>query len=227
MNIQKITFAVAFLALVSAAVFTAPVILADTCVSVYGYGFSCQPSVNISINKSVQNPQNGNFVDNLGTNDPKYIADQTVTFRIVVTNTGNQNIGKVTVKDVFPQFISFVSGPGTFDNSTKVLSFEMLNLAAGESRTVTVQGKVVAENQLPSDIGIACITNQAVATADNGNSTSDNAQLCVEKKVLGTTNVVVFPVNPVTTIPATGPEYFLGFIPAGLLGLFLRKKAVR
>jgi len=203
-------------------------IFADTCTAIYGYGQNCVPSVNIAVNKLVQNPTTGNFVDNLGVNDPKFSGGQVVSFQLIVTNTGNDTIANVTVKDVFPQFISFVSGPGNFDNNSKTLTFEVTSLKVGESRTFTVQGKTAAENDLPKDQGVICVTNQAQVTANNGQSSSDNAQFCIQHQVLGAKNPVIIPASPVTQIPATGvnPLMLVGFLPAGFLGFILRKMAL-
>lgn len=203
------------------------------CVPVYGGGVSC-PSVNIAINKQVAHPQTGSFVDNVGVNDPKFSVEQTVTFHLVVTNVGNSAIAQVVVHDVFPQFVNFVSGPGSFDTNSKTLTFEVTSLQVGESRTFIVQGKVVPENQLPSDLGTACVTNQSSATSNTGQVASDNAQFCIQRRVLGgqpgqpSTAVVVFPPSQVTQIPATGVNLLqlLALAPTALVGLLLRKRAV-
>lgn len=202
------------------------------CTPLYGGGQTC-PSVNIAVNKAVQHPQSNAFVDNLGVNDPKFSAEQVVTFQIVVTNTAGASIGRVIVRDVFPQFVSFISGPGNFDNNTKTLTFEVTSLAAGESRTFTLQGRVVPEDQLAQNVGVACVVNQAVVTMDDGRSASDNAQLCIERKVLGgqpgvpSKEVQVFPPSKVEIIPVTGPNVLqiAALATAGLLGFVLRKRA--
>lgn len=196
------------------------------CTPVYGGGVTCS-AIAVSINKTVANPQTAVFVDNLGVNDPKFAVEQIVNFRLAVTNTTNQSIGRVMVKDIFPQFVSFVSGPGSFDANSKTLSFEVANLNANETRTFDVQGKTAAENQLPASAGIVCVTNQATATLDDGRLTQDNSQLCVEKKVIGA-QVVVTKGGVVTQIPSTGPELYslLILVPSALLGAVLRKKAI-
>src|SRR3989338_9803543 len=125
---------------------------ADTaCQPIYGGGQTCVQIGNVLINKTVQNPQTGAFLDNLNINDPKFTPSSNVTFHITVTNTGGSTINKTTVKDTLPGFVSFVSGPGSFDSNTKVLTFDIGNLKAGESRTFTVAAKVADEKQLPSD----------------------------------------------------------------------------
>jgi len=205
-------------------------VLADTaCQPIYGGGQTCVQIGNVLINKTVQNPQTGAFLDNLNINDPKFTPSSNVTFHITVTNTGGSTINKTTVKDTLPGFVSFVSGPGSFDSNTKVLTFDIGNLKAGESRTFTVAAKVADEKQLPSDQGITCVVNQVMATSDNGQQSSDNSQFCIQKPVLGETKggLKVLPAPKVTITPPTGPEMLplIGLIPTGLFGFLLRKRA--
>lgn len=199
-----------------------------SCQPIYGGGETCIQVGNVFINKTVQNPQTGSFVDNLGVNDPKHSPSSNVTFQITVTNNGGNTISKVTVKDILPQFVDFVSGTGNFDSNSKTLTFEVGDLKAGESRTFTVVGKTQTQDKFSQ--GITCVVNQSTAN-NNGQESSDNAQFCIEKPVLGevTTKggLKVFPSQPVTKAPATGPEMLglLGLIPSGALGFYLRKRA--
>lgn len=188
--------------------------LADDCQPIYGGGENCQQRGNVVINKTVQHPQNGAFVDNLGVNDPKFGPDSTVTFQLTVTNNGGTDVDKATVKDIFPQFISFNAGPGSFDAGSKTLTFDVFNLKAGESRTFTLTGKVSSINNLPDNT--SCVVNQGFVSA-NDITNQDNAQLCVAKVPSVTTKggPQVFPIPNVTTIPTTGPEA----IPMALMGI--------
>lgn len=200
------------------------------CTPIYGGGEQC-PATNIAVNKTVQNPQTNAFVDNLGVNDPKFSAEQIVNFQIVVTNTGGALIPRVVVKDVIPQFVNFVSGPGSFDSATKTLTFEVTSLNVGESRTFSIVAKTVAENELPQDVGIACPTNIVTVTTNENKSAQDTAQFCIERKVLGaqppTQAVKVFPPSKVTIVPVTGPEvlYVFAFVPTALLGFAIQRRA--
>lgn len=203
-----------------------------SCQPIYGGGETCVQVGNISINKTVKNPTTGSFVDNLSVNDPKYTPTSTVNFQITVTNTGNGNISSTTVKDTFPNYVTFVSGPkdGKFDSNTKVLTFTVDDLAAGVSKTFDVSAKVVDQNSLPADQGVTCVVNQVNATSNDNQQSSDNSQFCIEKPTQpGTTTkggLKVFPAPKVVTTPATGPEMLplIGLIPSGLFGIFLRKK---
>lgn len=219
-----------------------------TCQPIYGGGQTCVTAGNLLIDKKVQNPSNQLYVDNLGVNDPKYSPDQTVNFQINITNTGSQTLNKVTVKDILPSYVSYVSGPGSYDANTNTLTFETTDLKANETRTFTVTGKVASSNSIPQNQGVSCVINQAQGIVD-GKASQDNAQFCIQQPttpVSGTGpskggviaepvipmttkgGIKVFPPPMVTTTPATGPELFalIGLIPGAGLGFFLRKSAI-
>ena len=206
---------------------------ASTCQPIYGGGETCVQVGNLSINKTVKNPSTGGFVDNLNINDPKYSPTSTVDFQITVTNTGSGNISSATVKDTLPNYVTFVSGPGSFDANSKVLTFTVNNLGSGQSQTFNVTAKVVDQGALPANQGVTCVVNQVSATANDNMQSSDNSQFCIEKPSQpGTPSTTtkgglkVFPAPKVTTTPATGPEMLalIGLIPSGIAGLILRKK---
>lgn len=193
------------------------------CQPIYGGGQTCVTVGNIAVRKLVSHPQTGTFVENLGINDPKFSPNQNVTFQIVVTNSTGSTINRAVVRDVLPQFVNFVSGPGTFDQNTKTLTFEVANLLPNESRSFTLQGKVVAENQLSQNI--TCVVNQVTVTADSMQA-QDNAQLCIQKPQAVTKGgLPVAPPPKVTVTPPTGPEMLplIGLLPAGIGGWFLRR----
>ncbi|MCL4354515.1 hypothetical protein M1349_03540 [Patescibacteria group bacterium] len=209
--------------------------LADdtNCQPIYGGGQTCVNKGKIQLNKKVQKPGTDQFVENLSRdNDPRFAPNQSVSFQLFVTNTGEQTLGQVEVKDTFPQFVNFTSGPGDFDNNTKTLTFLVFNLNPNETRTFTIVGTTVDTNNLPGNQGITCVVNRAEAVSDN-NTSSDNATLCIEKVLptpapsvtKGGLPVVTTP--KITTTPPTGPEMLplIGLIPAGIGGLFLRRKA--
>lgn len=218
--------------LVVCSLFFAPLASADTvCQPIYGGGVSCPQVGNIAINKQINNPQTTNvFVENLDVNNPRFSPDQIVRFKITVTNNGNASLSNITVKDIFPEFVLFVAGAGSFDSNTKTLSFNVGSLNAGASQSFDLTAKVVAANQIPSDKNIICVINQAIATV-NSQTSQDNVQFCIEKKVeqpIETKGgLKVFPTPAVTVTPPTGPEMLplLGLLPTGLFGFLLRKKA--
>lgn len=201
------------------------------CTQVYGGGQSCVTTNAFSIEKTVQTPgkAGGSYVNNLSINDAKYSPTSVVSFKITVKNTGAQVIPTLTIIDTFPQFISYVSGIGSFDSNSKKLTFTVTNLNVGQTQTYDVTGKIAEANLMPSDQGIVCLINQAAATDNSGATNTSSSQFCVEKSVLGSSFPIYTTKGGITTTPATGPEMLplMALIPGGLAGFILRKKAIK
>lgn len=186
------------------------------CVPVYGGGVQCPKVGQVLINKFVRNPATGVFVDNLGLTDPKYKPASFVTFRLEVKNSGDQTLSKVTVTDKIPQFVDFMTGPGTFDAKNKTLTFTVDNLGGGSSQVFEITGRVVHQAALPEAKNVVCTTNVVDAKTDS-QTDHDEAQFCIEKKM------------EVPTVPQAGPEHWiLSLVGLGTVltsGLYLRNKS--
>ncbi len=204
--------------------------LADVfCQPIYGGGETCIVSPDIAINKQILNPKTNKFVDNLSINDPKYHPEFIVNFKLTVTNTSKSAIKNINVKDIFPQYITFSSGPGKFDETAKTLSFSIDSLEPNETKTLAVVGRVASTADLPQ--GIVCVVNRAIVLLDSQDQASDNTQLCIENKVVEVPKEKAFPVFPPPTItetPPTGPTPIplAIFILAGVVGFIIRKKSL-
>ncbi len=198
------------------------------CQPIYGGGQTCVTQGNLLVNKTIQNPQTGDFVDNLtNSTDPRFNPDQNVPFQVSVINTGDATIAQTTVVDTLPSFLTFVSGPGNFDSNTRKLTFTIMNLNPGEKRVFAIMAKVLSFSNIP--VGITCDpVNQVSATAENGQTSNDVSRFCIEKGQLTTKGgLPIFPVpQKQFTAPATGPEMLslVGLIPAALGGFYLRRK---
>ena len=210
------------------ALFVTPKAFAD-CQEIYGGSQNCTTSFTFNVQKFVQVPgaSGGNYVNNLSINDAKYAPSQFVNFKINVTNTSSQTIPTVTVSDMFPQYLNFATGSGSFNSNTKTFTFTVNNLGAGETRTYYLSGKIADANSLPVDQGVVCLVNQANGTDNNGAVNASSSQFCVQKAVLSATFPAVYGAS-VTTTPATGPEMLplFALLPGGLAGLLLRKKSI-
>jgi len=189
----------------------------NQCQPIYGGGNSCVNTPQFEINKAVQNPQNQEFVDNLGVGDPHFVAGQIVPFKITVKNTSGDDLSNVVIKDVLPDFVEFSGGVGNFDANSKTLTINLDKLASNESRDFFVQAKVKSADQLPGDQNVTCVVNQSMIIV--GDKTSqDNSQFCIEKTIVtptpnnpgnpgnpntpnnpGTPGTPSNPVNPTTT----------------------------
>lgn len=227
---NKLTAILISLALIAVFAFSAQSVQASgvNCQPIYGGGLTCIGQGELTINKMVQNPQTGGLVDNLTVSDPRFSPDSSITFQIAVANPGNETLSEVTITDTFPTYVNFVSGPGNFDNASRKLTFRVNNLKPSETRTFTIVGKVAGAGSLPQNQAMTCDVNQSHAQANNGKTSADNSQFCIEKQVQVTKGGL--PVLPVPQkqfqTPPTGPEMLplIGLIPAGLGGFYLRRK---
>ncbi|GIW62078.1 MAG: hypothetical protein KatS3mg089_0930 [Patescibacteria group bacterium] len=192
------------------------------------YGGECPGEIAL-IKKYVQDPVTKSYEDTLESNGNKFSPEDPVFFKIRVTNTGNETLNNIKIEDQFPDLISFVSGAGKFDNNTKKLSFEIDKLQTGETKEYIVKGKIVASNMLPANESLICVLNKA-SIIINGQISSDTAQLCIEKPVLGTKTkggLNIFPPPQTVTTPQTGAETFalLSLLPAAVIGTLLKYKS--
>lgn len=198
-----------------------------SCQPVYGGGQTCVTTGNILVMKQVQNPQTGQFVDNLTINDIHFTPGDNITFKVFLRNTGVTVIPQTKVVDTLPAFTSFVSGPGILDQNAKTLTFTTDNLNPGETRDVaTIQVQVIDAKGLPD--GTNCEPNSVAATASTGPTSTATSFFCIQKAVATTKGgLPVFPPSKVTTTPSTGPELLslIALLPGGAFGWFLRKKS--
>lgn len=217
-NMPKFLQTVLFITgiVLSSIVFSTSAFAGAGCVPVYGGGVQCPRVGQVLINKTVRNPSTGVFVDNLGPADPKYRPLWTVTFRIIINNSGDQSLDKVTVTDKLPAYLDFMSGPGTYDSKNRTLTFDVYNLSGGTSQSFEVKARV-SSVALPSDKTVVCPVN--VVDAVVGSQTDhDESQFCIEKQLI------------VPTVPKAGPENWMlsivGLIASLKAGLFLRRKSI-
>ncbi len=184
-----------------------------TCTNQYGASVEC-PANNIVINKKVRYPTNANlFVENLTNNDTAYAPNDEIEYDVAVTNTSNVNYQTVTVIDVFPSQVSFVSGPGRYEAASNKLTYEISDLKAGTS----VHNRIVVKAKDVSVISKdTCeIVNTVTATGPGGQSDEDTSALCVKTSVTA------------PTLPVAGFEdyaYMLPFIALAVIGFGILAK---
>lgn len=192
----------------SVAITPEPAIADASCTPIYGGGTDCPPEQSLLLDKTVQNPGNGAFVDNVQLFDYAFLADQSVVYRLRIENTSNTQLTNIVVTDVLPENLRFIAGPGTYDQTNNTLTFTIAVLNAGSSRTFDVHAKVASIAELPTDQSTFCRSNSATAKSGNA-SDSDTAQICIEKKVLDT-----------PALPTTGPGANM-LLALGLIGVFI------
>ena len=182
----------------------------------YGQYGGCIPSQSILIDKTVYN--GSSYVDNMSASDTRFAPQSQITFRLRVKNTSSTNLTNVMVKDYVPGYLEPIEGPGTYDTSTRIITFNAGDFNADEEKTYFIKMQAAAQGELPSDKSLICEVNKAEAY--NGSvSDEDTSQFCNEKQVIG-----------VTKVPSSGPDFGLAIISinlvGGAIGFWLKKKSV-
>lgn len=221
-----------------------------SCAPVYGGGTTCAQTGSVEINKTIKDPKQNSYKDNLDQS-VYFTPNQAVTFQITIKNIGKNALQRIAVKDAFPQFVAYSSGPGNYDKASNSLTINVDKLAANESKTFTITGKVVNDNALPKNQKKVCVVNQAFATVET-RTNQDNSKFCIERSkplVTPTAMPVVAKTQPKKEVktaattkgglpvhqpsqtkktPDTGAEAFalFGLVPAGALGLYLRRRTI-
>lgn len=181
------------------------------------YGNPNRQTFQLSVSKSILNPNTGQFVANLNLNDHNFNPGDTVTFHIDVQNTGNTALGPITVVDTIPDFTEFVSGPGSLNTTGRQLTYTISSLDPGKTDEQTVDVKVLKAGLLTFSGGIDClIQNNVQASATSIGTVTAFSRFCIQKQALG-----------VTTVPSTGSETYVLLGLAGSLigGIGLLKKS--
>lgn len=204
------------------------------CQTIYGGGGSCEQNAPVTINKQVQNPESLAFVENLIPTDPQIKGGQAITFKLTITNPTNAAVNNIVVDDIFPPYITYTDGEGTYDGTDKILHITLDQLKSKEVKTFIVKGQVSANTELPNDILKLCVINQARATADNKVS-QDNTLTCLKKDTTTQTTqsqvtrggLRIYPTTSAKSTPKTGPEMLatLSLFPLAAFGFLLRNKA--
>lgn len=202
----------------------------ENCKPINGGGKNCIATNKLKLDKKIQIPQGSGFADNLG-DDQKFKANETLNFKITITNDTRSSVKNIEVKDILPKELTYVSGPGKFDAKTKTLTFSLSELKSKESKKYII---VTMANQIAKN---ACSVNYAYAQSSDAKA-DDNSKFCIEKSTAetafpGTTQpttkggLPVMPAPGLKQTPSTGPEMLplFGLIPAGIGGLLLRRKS--
>ncbi|OGG18921.1 hypothetical protein A3D78_05695 [Candidatus Gottesmanbacteria bacterium RIFCSPHIGHO2_02_FULL_39_14] len=163
---------------------------------VYGGGVISPREGDILLEKMVKNPASGIFVDHLGPTDPRYRPLQIITFQVRVQNPGEETLENIAVVDSLPDFLDFMSGPGTYDADNRQLSWTVKNLDGGNSELFEIKARVSHESILPEDKEVICPVNVVEANAPD-RSDRDESQFCIEKKI------------EIPQVPSAGPSLWL------------------
>lgn len=157
------------------------------------YESPCQ-SYSVLVDKMVQKPGTSDYVDNLSVSDPRYKPSEYVMFKVTIKNTSTTAFGELTAKDYVPSYLTPIEGPGTFDSSTRTITWNAGYFNANEQKTYYFKMSISSQANLPADQGLFCLVNKAQAWS-NDVTDDDSSQFCIEKQV-----------STPPKVPSAGPE---------------------
>jgi len=189
------------------------IVPAQNALADYGNG---ETPADLTVNKEVKNPITNGFVENLGSADPTYSPDGTVTFRITVKNGSGETLNPVEVVDQLPTFLTFVGAtvPSSYDAGLKRIVMKLENMIAGETRTLEVTAKISGKNTFAQNRSIFCTDNYVKVTAPaRPAGDDDSADFCIQTSVAGAQNLPVAGFNDLAVL--------FPFLSLGGIGVFL------
>lgn len=211
----------AFILIASVLFFGVAHVAAATCTNSYGSTVDC-PTNGIQVNKQVRSAVNKNvFYENISSAQTPYNPGDEVEYKITVTNTSDVTYSEVTVNDILPAGLTFLSGPDIYTQDKHTMNYKIYNLKPGTHNSVTSRFtaklndaayfKQVANKCDPKEL-----QNYVKVSGPNGASDEDTANLCIATDVLGATHLPVAGINDWAAA--------LPFVASGLagLGLFIK-----
>ncbi len=188
------------------------------------YGQYGQPApvesilVDKQVSKPVSKTKGGivqyDYVDNLTPSDVRFQPGMEIYYKVRVKNTSSVALNNVMVADKVPWYIDPIEGPGSYDTTTRTISFNAGTFQPNEEKVYYFKMQWFSQGKLPADRGLMCASNYVRAYTNNA-SDDDTAQACVEKQVVG-----------VKQAPKAGPEMNILLVAGelGMLGLGIRLK---
>lgn len=194
------------------------------CQMIYGGGEVCNTAVSYQLNKQVQTvKKGGEFVENLTINDHKFVAGETVNYKITVKNTGKDTVKDLRITDTLPGQLEFASAKnGKYNNDNRTVTFTVNSLDNGKSAEFIISTKV------KNDVNASCPINNVTSIDSNGNAAEDTAMICIDHESIPTKGPTVQQTPPMKQTPSTGPEMLslAALIPTGALGMYLKRKKI-
>jgi uncharacterized repeat protein (TIGR01451 family) len=193
----------------------------------YGSYGGTTPTLELVVNKLVQNPLTGLFVDNLGSTDPNFSPNAVVTYRLVVKNASTVTIEHPIVQDTLPQYLTFKEATdetgaklsADVNSSTRVITFRFDKMTAGQTKTIDLRATVAARSTFPKDNARFCVTNTVTVDSDTTGSDDDRADMCIL-----TGSIEYLPVAGFEDLATAIPFASLGGVGVLLTGLGLKLK---
>ncbi len=138
-----------------------------------------QPGAQLVVDKQIKAVTDNNWHDNLSTQ--VFSRGDLIDFRIIVRNSGNQNLDNVKVRDNLPNYVVPIFYPGDYNASQMAITWHINHLQAGEEVVKTLRVQVSRKASLPNQPLV--LANQVVVTSGSLGD-DDQAQFKVVAKNL-------------------------------------------
>ncbi len=156
---MKLAYLIAIAALLLINLTTKPVFAAGSCQNIYNGGTVCnQTNGSLTIEKTVLNPINKQYTNNLRQDQYVFLQGQTLSFHLKLSNTSKSGVSNITITDPLPVNLDFTGGDGTFDSSKHILTIKLNQLAPNSSQTYNYQ-TTVNNSAIPGSQVDACLLN--------------------------------------------------------------------
>jgi len=170
-----------------------------TCPALYNGGAVCQVAKDFSVDKKIQTPGDGSFVDQIPQSDRLIAPERTMIFRIEVTNKTSRTLRNIAVTDTLPAHIQFVRSDVPVKQSGDKLTLTITSLETKKTSRVNIETKVKAKSSLPATSPITCVANQVEARSGFNNLGRDFVTFCID-------NASTNDVPPTTTTSSSFPD---------------------
>lgn len=147
-------------ALVTSNVLTKPVMA-----QYYGQN---QGNPKILIDKQIRPITDNIFYDNIASEQKIFTEGDTIEFKIIVENTGNETLNSVKFTDMLPKYIDLLFYPGVYNKTTNSIVTEIGTLEAGQKKEYFIRAKVV-------DLPTSVIVNKYFQQVNKVNVVSDKS----------------------------------------------------
>jgi uncharacterized repeat protein (TIGR01451 family)/LPXTG-motif cell wall-anchored protein len=183
----------------------------------FGFKQNSTPgSANCSLTKKIRLP-NGNERGSVGASDHVYAPGEQIIYRLFISNPGNADASPVSISDLLPPYLTWVSGDGGYASAENKVNFDLGTLKAGESRTLTYNVKVRSE--IPSG-QVNQVNNAKVTSPASFNNCTSTSTL-----VIGKPGAIL----AATALPQTGtiPPSILATLGLVLSGFAIRLRKTK
>jgi uncharacterized repeat protein (TIGR01451 family) len=178
-----------------------------SCPPLYNGGIVCQEANDFSIDKKIQTPKDGSFVDRINQGDARITPERTMIFRIVTTNKTEKTLRNIRVIDTLPAFVQYITADTAVKKGNTIVSYTISSLEAKQTHTVNLETKVLSNEKLPGTNGPLCVANEVEAKSGFTSVARDFVTFCIEREGTQTSQAT----------EAKDPSSFAGLTKGGTL----------